>query len=143
MALSYVNPSTGAITSTAMGSATDFTAFDYAEAQGAESVAAYGSQKYDPYRGSGTPHASASVAAIAKHGASGATPGFAHTDASGATADFDGASVTFGVQSSTVTLAGNFIVTSIRLSHGRTRAAVPLAYTLECGGDVTVTWPVV
>lgn len=137
MALSYINPSTGAVTATSLGSATDFTAFDYVEAQSVESVAAYGAAVYDPFRGSGTPHASASVAGIAKYGASGAIPGFGT-----ATADFDGNTVTLGLQGSTVTLAATMVLASLRLSHGRTRAAVPLAFQLEGGGDTTVTWPV-
>lgn len=145
MALSYVNPKNGGVTP-ATGTATDFNSFDYAESQATESVLAYGAAVYDPYRGNGTPHASVSGTGIAKYGAANTQPGWAGTNGGTntgvGTADFDGGSATLTLDTG-VTLAATFIMTSLRVSHARARAAVSLAFSWECGGDVTVTWPLV
>lgn len=138
MALSYPNPKNGAVAH-AVSTATDFASFDYAESQSVESVAAYGAAVYDPFRGSATPHASVSVGAFAKYGASGTPPGFGST--SGGTADPDGGTATFTIDTG-VTLGGTFVISSLRLSHARLRGAVPLSFQMENAGEVTVTWAV-
>jgi hypothetical protein len=135
MAETYPDPSNGAIVLHSSYSA-DFNSFELNESQNLESVAAYGAAVYDPYRGSGTPHLSAVVGAFAKYGASGKTPGFGAY-----TADYDGASSTFTVDTG-VTVVGAMVCGSLRLGHGRTRAAVPLTFNLECAGDMVTTWPV-
>jgi hypothetical protein len=137
MALSYVNPKNGAVVAT-IGTASDFNSFDYSESQPSESVIAYGAAVYDPYRGNGTPHASTSASGIAKHGAANTPPGFGSS--SGGTVDFDGGTVTLTLDTG-VTLAATMVMTSLRVSHARARAAVPLAFQFEGGGDTTVTWP--
>lgn len=132
MAEAYPDPSAGAV-SLPSGHGADFASFDINETQQSESVAAYGAANYDPHRGSGTPHMSVSVAGFAKKGATGKAPGFGAMTAAGASA-------TFTVDSG-VTFAGNFVVTNIRLSHARLRAAVPLTFQLENAADITTTWP--
>jgi hypothetical protein len=139
MALSYVNPKNGAV-APIMGTATDFNSFDYAETQATESVIAYGAAIYDPFRGNGTPHASASATGIAKYGAANTPPGFSSSAGTG-TSDFDGGTTTLTLDTG-VTLAATMILASLRVSHARARAAVPLAFSFEGGGDTTVTWPV-
>jgi hypothetical protein len=139
MALSYVNPKNGAV-APAVGTATDFNSFDYSETQSSESVIAYGAALYDPYRGNGTPHASAAATGIAKYGAANTPPGWS-TAAGVGTSDFDGGTLTLTLDTG-VTLAFTAVTTSIRVSHARARAAVPLAFSFEGGGDTTVTWPV-
>lgn len=138
MALSYPAPKSGNVVLPCT-TATDFNSYEYAEATQSESVAAYGSQVYDPYRSSGTPHASISVAGFAKYGAAGTPPGFGA--ATGGMTTPGGGSATLTVDTG-VTLALAVVVTNIRLSHGRTRAIVPLAYTAEGAGDTTQTWPI-
>lgn len=134
MALGFPNPKNGAV-AIAPSTASDFASYDYSESQAVESVAAYGAAVYDPFRASATPHASVSVAGFAKTGAVGVPPGFGATGFTAA-----GGAATFTVDTG-VTLTGNFVVSNIRLSHARLRAAVPLSYQLENAGDVTVTWP--
>jgi hypothetical protein len=136
MAETWPNPKNGAVVLSSSYSA-DFNSYELVESQATESVAAYGAAVYDPYRGSGTPHLSATVGAFAKYGAATKTPGFGAF-----TADYNGDSATFTIDTQqTVTLAGVMVCSSIRLGHGRTRAAVPLTFNLECGGDITTTWP--
>jgi hypothetical protein len=139
MALSYANPKNGSVV-LAVGTASDFNSFDYAETQATESVIAYGAAIYDPFRGNGTPHASVSATGIAKHGAANTPPGFSSSAGVG-TSDFDGGTATLTIDTG-VTLAATMILASLRISHARARAAVPLAYSLEGGGDTTVTWAV-
>lgn len=138
MAKTYVNPKSGAVAVTG-GSAVDFNSFDYTETQGTESINFYGAQVYDPYRGNGTPHASFSATGIATYGAANLSPGFGAT--TGGTADFDGGTATLTLDTG-VTLAATAVMASLRVSHSRSRAAVPLAFQYEGGGDTTVTWPV-
>ena len=132
---SYPDPSNGAIVLHTSYSA-DFNSFELNESQPLESVAAYGVKIYDPFRGSGTPHLSATVGAFAKYGAATKNPGFGAY-----TADFDGGDATFTVDTG-LTLAGKMVCGNIRLGHGRTRAVVPLTFNLDNGDDITTTWPV-
>ncbi len=119
-----------------VGSASDFMSFELNETQAVESVAAYGAAVYDPYRGSGTPHLQATVAAFAKYGAANTPAGFGS-----GTVSPGGAAATF-TPGTGVSLAGSCVCAGIRLGHSRIRAAVPLTYDLHNSGDMTITWPV-
>lgn len=135
MAEAYPDPTTGAV-ALPTGYGADFAGFDINESQQSESVACYGAANYDPHRGSGTPHQSISVTGFAKYGASGKSPGFSMSASPAA-----GGAATFTV-STGVSMAGSYVVSQIRLSHSRLRAAVPLTFQLENSSDVTITWPV-
>jgi hypothetical protein len=128
----YPNPANGAV-ALPTGYKCDFNSFGINETVAAESVLAYGTNIYDPWRSSGTPHQEISASGFARYGSSGETPGFGMVSPGG------GAS-TFTVDTG-VTLAGNYVITDIRLGHSRSRAAVPLSYTGHNSGDITTTWP--
>ncbi len=135
MAKAYPSGATGTVTMPS-GHGADIASFSLDETQDSESVAFYGTNLYNPFRGAGTYHLSASVAAFAAYGASGLSPGFGAATAVGA-------STTFGINSTTVQLVGSFIVSRISLMHARLRAAIPLTFGLENSADtVTTTWPV-
>lgn len=135
MAKAYPSGATGTVTMPT-GHGADIASFSLSESQESESVAFYGTNLYNPFRGSGTYHLSAEVAAFAAYGASGFSPGFGAATATGASA-------TFGINSTTVQLVGSFCVTNISLMHARLRAAIPVTFSLENSADtVTTTWPV-
>lgn len=135
MAKTYPSGATGAVT-LPTGHGADIASFSLSESQDSESVAFYGSNLYNPFRGSGTFHMSASVAAFSAYGNAGLSPGF------GAATNVGG-STTFGIASTAVQIVGNFIVSQIALMHARLRAAIPLTFALENSSDsVITTWPV-
>jgi hypothetical protein len=134
MATTYPVPKNGACSIGSQFAGCDFASFDYGEAQNTESVAAYGAQIYDPHRGSGTPHASGSAAAFAKYGA-------ANTNSFGNTALTAGGSAGTLTIDTGVTIAGTLVLSRVSVSHARLRAAVPLTFNFEGGGDMTITWP--
>lgn len=134
MAKAYPSGATGAV-ALPTGHGADIASFELTETQDSESVAYYGTNTYNPFRGSGCYHMSATCAAFAAYGASGLTPGFGMATATGSAA-------TWTIAGS-VTLVGAFLVSRIMLSHARLRAAVPLSFTLENSADTLVTtWPV-
>lgn len=133
MAEVYPDPSNGAVV-LPTGHGADLANFDYDETYFTESVAAYGAQTFDPYRSSGTPHAKVTAGAFAKYGAAGKTPGLGAATAAGASATL---TVDTGV-----TIVGVMVINNIKFSHAKLRAAVPLMFGLDNGGDLVVTWPV-
>jgi hypothetical protein len=134
MAKTYPSGATGAVV-LPTGHGADIASFDYGESQATESVAFYGTNLYNPMRGSGTFEVRATCAAFAAYGASGFAPGF------GAATNI-GSSSTFTVATG-VTMVGQMVVSGIRLSHARLRAAVPLTFELSNSADTMVTtWPV-
>jgi hypothetical protein len=133
MAESYPDPSNGAVTLPS-GHGFDVASFDPNESYATESVLAYGTANYDPYRSNATPHLSTDVTGFAKYGAAGKSPGWGAATAGGGSATL---TIDTGV-----TLVGPMVVGNIRLGHSRARAAVPLSMRLENSGDVVTTWPV-
>lgn len=134
MAKAYPSGATGAV-ALPTGHNADIASYDLVESQDTESVAFYGTNLYNPFRGSGTFHMSATCAAFAAYGAATFTPGF------GAATNV-GSSSTFTVAAG-VTMVGLFVVSRIMLSHARLRAAIPLSFQLENSADTLVTtWPV-
>jgi hypothetical protein len=80
------------------------------------------------------------VSGIAKYGAASTPPGFSSAAGVG-TSDFDGVTVLLTLDTG-VTLSATMVMASLRVSHARARAAVPLSFQFEGGGDTTVTWAV-
>ncbi len=137
MSAAQMNPANGAVSfPTTTPLVADFGSFDVSQSQQAESVAAYGAAVEDPWRGSATPHFSISTAGFAKAHAANTSPFLS----GGGLTDPDGASGTFTIDTG-VTIAAPMIVTSMRLSHARLRATIPISAQLEGAGDSTVTWP--
>lgn len=115
-----------------------FQSYDYNERVATEDVTAYDSSaKYGAFVSNGTPVATASCSGFLIVGASNTSPGF--NGAGSTMTDNDGGAATFTVDTGT-TLAGNFIVTEVSLSHARTRGAVSARWSLQNAGDITVTW---
>lgn len=134
MAKSQLAPLNGAI-SFPGGLVADYGSFEISESQSVESVCSYGAQVYDNYRGSGTPHNSASCAGFADGHATSTNP----FGSSGGLTSAGGASATFTPDTG-FTYAGPFVVSNVRLMHARLRAAIPLTWQLEGSGDPTLTW---
>jgi hypothetical protein len=137
MAAAMLSPQNGAVAMPAtQASASDFGSMEVTEEQQGESVAAYGAAVYDPWRFSGTPHQMISCAGFAKAHAANTQP----FGALGGLSDPDGAAATFTLDTG-VTIGGSYGIQSVRLSHARLRAAVPLSWTMHNTADPTLTWP--
>lgn len=115
--------------------AADFNSFDIGSSQVVENVTPYGANTCTKNVGNGTPDFDFTIQAFALKGASGTAPSTI-TGLSGGTA-----SATFTLDTS-CTLSGSLMVQSIRLSHGRMKAAVGLTISAKNAGDITESWSV-
>lgn len=133
MSASLLSPVNGAVAVAGLGGV-EFQAFTRDESQAVESVAAFGTAVYDPYVGSGTPHASMSAQGFALAHATNTVPFGAgvmtHT----------GINTTLTYDTG-VSTAETSIVSRLTLSESRIRAVVPLSFSLEGASDPTTTWP--
>ncbi len=130
MASASLIPKNGAVSIGAL--VADFASFDMTSSQATENVTPYGANTCSKNVGSGTPTFTFNVGAFALAHASNtplAMPALSAT----------GASSTFTLDTG-VTEACTAITQSIRVGHGRMRAAVPVALSLVNAGDVTETW---
>lgn len=133
MAQRHINTKNGLIT-LPTGANGVFRSFEVNESYGAEDVTVYGSALvYGAYLTNATPIQTVTVNGFANHGASSTSPGF------GAMTDHDGNSCTITYDTGS-TLAGSYIVSGIRTSHDRSRAACPTVWSLMSSGDITTTW---
>lgn len=111
-----------------------FSAFEVDETMAADDVSVYGSGLvYGAFLTNGTPVQRVTVNGFTQHGAATTSPGF------GAMTDADGATATLTYDTGT-TLAGSYITSRVRTSHGRARAGVPTTWEMMNAGDITATW---
>jgi hypothetical protein len=130
MSASSLVPRNGAV---AIGSmVADFASFDIEASQSVENVTPYGSNACAKNVGNGTPDFTMHVGAFALAHASDTAPGLPALSATGQTCTF--------TLDTGVTESGPCVVQDIKISHARMKAAVPIAFTLKCAGDITETW---
>lgn len=130
MASSSLIPKNGAVT---FGSqVADFASFDITAGQSVEPVTPYGLNTCTKNVGSGTPDFSFNIGAFALKGASNTPLGMPAITATGS-------AMTLTLDTG-VSEACTAVVQSIRIGHGRMRAAVPVAFSLKNYGDVTEVW---
>lgn len=135
MAKAYPSGATGTVT-LPTGHGADIASQTIDETQDSESVAFFGTNTYNPFRGSGTFEFKVTCTAFAAYSAAGTAPGFGSETSTGSSA-------TFGVSSTTVQFVGAMVVQRIQLVQSRLRAAVPLTFEMHNSADTMVTtWPV-
>lgn len=118
--------------------AANFASFDIDTTQSVEDVTPYGANVDAVHVGSGTPSIDVNIGAFALAHATSTPPTMGSMSAVGGAT---GASCTFTLDTG-VTEAGSFVAKSIRISHARMRAAVPIALAMSNAGDITETWAV-
>ncbi len=130
MSASSLVPKNGAV---AIGSmVADFASFEIEASQSVENVTPYGSNACAKNVGNGTPDFTMHVGAFALAHATGTPAGLPALSAAGQTCTF--------TLDTGVTESGPCIVQDVKISHARMKAAVPIAFTLKCAGDITETW---
>ena len=100
--------------------------------QAVENVTAYGSNACARNIGNGTPDFTIQVGAYALAHSANTAPGMPALSAGGQTCTF--------TLDTGVTESGPCVVQNLKISHARMKAAVPIAFTLKCAGDITETW---
>ena len=130
MSASSLVPRNGAV---AIGSmVADFASFEIEAAQAVENVTPYGTNASAKNVGNGTPDFTSNVGADALAHAASTAPGMPALAAGGQTCTF--------TLDTGVTESGPCVVQNLKISHARMKAAVPIAFTLKCAGDITETW---
>lgn len=130
MAQGSLIPKNGAVV--AAGITADYNNFEIESKQAVEDVTPYGTNTCAKHTGSGTPAFTVNIGAFALAHAAGTPLALPVLGATGAAATF--------TLDTGVTETGTFITESIKVTHGRMRAAVPVAMVLQNGGDVTEAW---
>jgi hypothetical protein len=106
---------------------------DVGESVATENVTSYGNDVYSANVSNATPDFTGSATGFARDSAASTNPGF------GSNTNNVGGAGTITVATGT-TLAGNLIISNLRLTGSRIRGAVGLAYNFLNSGDITTTW---